>query len=47
MRMQAGPFAEQPATLEHLDDLGGVRVLVDMHGLEASISTAPNDLSPG
>jgi len=26
MRTQAGPFAEQPATLEHLDDLGGVRV---------------------
>lgn len=41
--MQAGPFAEQPATLEHLGDLGRARVLVDMHGLEVSISTA-NDL---
>jgi len=46
VRMLAGPFAEQLATLEHLDDLGRVRVLVDMLGRQVSISTAAKDLFP-
>lgn len=46
VRMLAGPFAEQLATLEHLDDVGRVRVLVDMLGRKVSISTAAKDLFP-
>jgi transcriptional antiterminator RfaH len=46
VRMLAGPFAEQLATLEHLDDVGRVRVLVDMLGRQVSISTAAKDLFP-
>jgi len=46
VRMLAGPFAERLAMLEHLDDLGRVRVLVDMLGRKVSISTAAKDLFP-
>ncbi len=46
VRMLAGPFAEQLATLEHLDDVGRVRVLVDMLGRKVSISTVAKDLFP-
>lgn len=46
VRMLAGPFAEQLATLEHLDDVGRVRVLVNMLGRKVSISTAAKDLFP-
>jgi len=46
VRMLAGPFADQLATLEQLDDLGRVRVLVDMLGRRVSISTAAKDLFP-
>ena len=44
--MLAGPFAEQLATLEQLDDLGRVRVLVDLLGRQVSITTAARDLLP-
>jgi transcriptional antiterminator RfaH len=46
VRMLAGPFAEQLATLEHLDDLGRVRVLVDLLGRQVSISTAAEHVLP-
>jgi transcription elongation factor/antiterminator RfaH len=46
VRMLAGPFADQLATLEQLDDLGRVRVLVEMLGRKVSISTAAGNLFP-
>ncbi|HVH80413.1 MAG TPA: transcriptional activator RfaH [Stellaceae bacterium] len=46
VRMLAGPFADQLAMLEHLDDLGRVRVLVDLLGRKVSISTGARDLLP-
>ena len=46
VRMLAGPFAEQLATLEQLDDLGRVRVLVDMLGRQVSVAAAARDLLP-
>lgn len=46
VRMLAGPFADQLATLEHLDDNGRVRVLLEMLGRKVSISTAAEDLFP-
>jgi transcriptional antiterminator RfaH len=46
VRLLAGPFAEQLATLEQLDDLGRVRVLVDLLGRRVSITTAARDLLP-
>jgi transcriptional antiterminator RfaH len=46
VRLLAGPFAEQLAILEHLDDSGRVRVLVDILGRPVSISTTARDLLP-
>jgi transcription elongation factor/antiterminator RfaH len=46
VRMLAGPFADQLATLEQLDDLGRVRVLVEMLGRKVPISTAAENLFP-
>lgn len=46
VRMLAGPFADQLATLERLDDLGRVRVLVDLLGRQVPISTGADDLFP-
>jgi transcription antitermination factor NusG len=46
VRLLAGPFAEQLAILEHLDELGRVRVLVEILGRQVSVSTAARDLHP-
>jgi transcription antitermination factor NusG len=46
VRLMAGPFAEQLATLDHLDDSGRVRVLLDILGRQVTISTAANNILP-
>lgn len=46
VRLMAGPFAEQLATLDHLDDSGRVRVLLDILGRQVAISTAANNVLP-
>jgi transcriptional antiterminator RfaH len=46
VRLLAGPFAEQLAVLDHLDDSGRVRVLLDIMGRHVSISTEANNLLP-
>jgi transcriptional antiterminator RfaH len=46
VRLMAGPFAEQLATLEELDDLGRVRVLLDILGRQVTISTEANNVLP-
>jgi transcription elongation factor/antiterminator RfaH len=46
VRVLAGPFGDQLATLEQLDELGRVRVLLEMLGREVSISTAAENLFP-
>ena len=46
VRLMAGPFAEQLAILEHLDDAGRVRVLLDILGRQVAISTAANNVLP-
>jgi transcriptional antiterminator RfaH len=46
VRLMAGPFAEQLAILEHLDDSGRVRVLLDILGRQVAISTAANNILP-
>src|SRR5215469_8816950 len=39
VRLMAGPFAEQIAILDHLDDSGRVRVLLDILGRQVTIRT--------
>ena len=46
VRLMAGPFAEQLAILDHLDDTGRVRVLLDILGRQVAISTLANNLVP-
>jgi len=46
VRVLAGPFGDQLATLEQLDELGRVRVLLEMLGRKVSISTAAKNLFP-
>jgi len=46
VRLLAGPFAEQLAVLDHLDDSGRVRVLLDILGRQVAISTRSNNLLP-
>jgi transcription elongation factor/antiterminator RfaH len=46
VRLMAGPFAEQLAILDHLDDCGRVRVLLDILGRQVAISTAANNVLP-
>jgi transcription elongation factor/antiterminator RfaH len=46
VRLLAGPFAEQLATLDHLDDAGRVRVLLDIFGRKVAVSTAANNVLP-
>jgi transcriptional antiterminator RfaH len=46
VRLLAGPFAEQLAILEHLDDLGRVRVLVEILGRPVSVSTVARAVFP-
>jgi transcriptional antiterminator RfaH len=46
VRLMAGPFAEQLAMLDDLDDTGRVRVLLDILGRRVAISTAVNNVLP-
>jgi len=46
VRLMAGPFAEHLAILDHLDDTGRVRVLLDILGRQVAISTGANNLLP-
>jgi len=46
VRLMAGPFAEQLAILEELDDFGRVRVLFDILGRKVTISTQANNVLP-
>src|SRR5262249_41965467 len=46
VRLLAGPFAEQLAILDHLDDSGRVRVLLDILGRQVMLSTQSNNLLP-
>jgi transcription elongation factor/antiterminator RfaH len=46
VRVMAGPFAEQLAILEELDDSGRVRVLLDILGRRVAISTSANNVLP-
>jgi transcriptional antiterminator RfaH len=46
VRMLAGPFAEQLAILDDMDDAGRVRVLLDILGRQVAVSTGCNDVIP-
>jgi transcription elongation factor/antiterminator RfaH len=46
VRLMTGPFAEQLAILDRLDDAGRVRVLLDILGRQVAISTAANNVLP-
>jgi transcription elongation factor/antiterminator RfaH len=46
VRLMAGPFAEQLAILDDLDEAGRVRVLLDILGRQVVISTAANNVLP-
>jgi transcriptional antiterminator RfaH len=46
VRMMAGPFAEQVAIIDQLDDNGRVRVLLEVMGRPVSISTAEQNVMP-
>jgi len=46
VRLMAGPFAEQLAILDHLDDAGRVRVLLEILGRQVAISTGANNVLP-
>jgi transcriptional antiterminator RfaH len=46
VRLMAGPFAEQLAILDDLDDTGRVRVLLHILGRKVAISTRANNVLP-
>jgi transcriptional antiterminator RfaH len=46
VRMMAGPFAEQLAIIDQLDDNGRVRVLLEIMGRRVSISTHDQNVMP-
>jgi transcriptional antiterminator RfaH len=46
VRLLAGPFAEQIAILDKLDDAGRVQVLLHVLGRQVAISTNANNLLP-
>jgi transcription elongation factor/antiterminator RfaH len=46
VRLLAGPFVDQLAILDRLDDSGRVRVLLDLMGRQVSISAHCNDVLP-
>ena len=46
VRIMAGPFAEQLAVLDRLDDLGRVQVLLDMLGHRVRIMTGASNVLP-
>jgi transcriptional antiterminator RfaH len=46
VRLMTGPFAEQLAVLEELDDAGRVRVLLDILGRKVRVNTQASNLLP-
>ena len=46
VRLMAGPFAEQLAFLDHLDDTGRVRVLLDILGRQVRLTTELTNVLP-
>jgi transcription elongation factor/antiterminator RfaH len=46
VRLMAGPFAEQLAILDELDDCGRVRVLLEILGRQVAVSTGANNVLP-
>jgi len=46
VRLMTGPFADQLAILDELDDAGRVRVLLDILGRPVAISTSANNVLP-
>jgi transcription elongation factor/antiterminator RfaH len=46
VRLAAGPFAEQLAILDSLDDSGRIRVLLDILGRQVLVSTECNSVFP-
>ena len=46
VRLMAGPFAEQIAILDNLDDSGRVKVLLHILGRRVAVSTDVNNLLP-
>jgi len=46
VRLMTGPFADQLAILEELDDAGRVRVLLDILGRQVRINTQANNVLP-
>jgi transcription elongation factor/antiterminator RfaH len=46
VRLMAGPFAQQLAILDELDDTGRVRVLLDILGRQVAISTEATNVLP-
>jgi transcriptional antiterminator RfaH len=46
VRLLAGPFAEQIAVLDKLDDAGRVQVLLHILGRQVAISTDASNLLP-
>lgn len=46
VRLMAGPFADQLAILDELDDAGRVRILLNILGRQVAISTAANNVLP-
>jgi len=46
VRLLAGPFADQLATLDRLDDTGRVQVLLHILGRQVAISTKMNNVLP-
>jgi transcription elongation factor/antiterminator RfaH len=46
VRLMAGPFAEQLAFLDHLDDSGRVRVLLEILGRQVRLTTEVTNVFP-
>jgi transcription antitermination factor NusG len=46
VRLLAGPFADQLAILDDLDETGRVRVLLDLLGRKVPVATDCNNLLP-
>jgi transcription elongation factor/antiterminator RfaH len=46
VRLMAGPFAEHLAILDHLDESGRVKVLLDLMGRQVTILTHCSELMP-
>jgi transcription elongation factor/antiterminator RfaH len=46
VRLMAGPFAEELAILDHLDDAGRVRVLLNILGRQVQITTEASNILP-